>query len=795
LLKQPILQLLDFDHGFFNLRVALDCARIPIAAERSRQPRTAAQRVVSATRAGGRRRPSRRRLTVGAPEGLDLITPGRAAALAVHVLTVLSMRGAVAGGLGLFELFRDTRRHADHIGARVILFPRSPAFTTAALLTLWVGVTLELVGLPPSAQRWLADGTLGLGAADVPLAALVGAALWFGHPPKERLQSREPLRAGVGVVAGLAALALWFPALDGVRGLFPAGCQAAAPFALALAALAAVVAIPWRQACAALFMLLIAATTGAAWLASLPIAAVLLSGVAWLVFLAAFGAPFRYRIPGLDPYYADPVLAGSSPPAANKALLDPVDVLEAWRKGLPAGDKPGLVLLAASGGAYRAAFWTALILDRLALQDPRAKDGAAKAGDALNGLIGSIRVISGASGGMVAGAYLAAREEPGGEARPLAALIEDDIAKAQGNRAVVVPRDSLSAIAWRMVRDLPHVLSPCSHAEERGRTLDAQWATLSRPFGKLSAQEKAGERPSLILSPVLIESGAPMFVSNLDLGAMRRPLPGAQPSAAPGGQRSEDRRSLELFAVFPEAHDALTVATAVRLSATFPYVSPAVSLPTRPGRRVVDAGYFDNYGIDVAVGLLTTPAVRDWVVGNCAGVLILATRAFATEGADEGANEGADGDRDERQGGAQSADPTPPDRFGDRVARLFWWIGSPFEGLFSARGSTQNYRNRELVRMAQQLYGHALRDREGGGDREGGDGASAEARGVDFLRIATFRCAAPGSMSWHLSDGDMEELRKAAAAQTAEGSPVFDQICAFWSGAPSSRAGAICARR
>src|SRR5207244_764295 len=48
----------------------------------------------------------------------------------------------------------------------------------------------------------------------------------------------------------------------------------------------------------------------------------------------------------------------------------------------------------------------------------------------------------------------------------------------------------------------------------------------------------------------------------------------------------------------------VTLGTAVRLNATFPLVSPAAVLPCLPTRRVVDAGYYDNHGVDVAASWL-----------------------------------------------------------------------------------------------------------------------------------------------------------------------------------------------
>src|SRR5690348_15616845 len=80
---------------------------------------------------------------------------------------------------------------------------------------------------------------------------------------------------------------------------------------------------------------------------------------------------------------------------------------------------------------------------------------------------------------------------------------------------------------------------------------------------------------------------------------------------------------LEFFKLFPLATD-FQVATAVRMNATFPLVSPTVELPTRTRRRVVDAGYYDNYGIQVASAWLQMN--REWLVENTSGVLLVQIR-------------------------------------------------------------------------------------------------------------------------------------------------------------------------
>lgn len=78
---------------------------------------------------------------------------------------------------------------------------------------------------------------------------------------------------------------------------------------------------------------------------------------------------FKYEFKGLESYYAAwPHVSANGPPAP---LLDPERTLSAWLERQPANaGPPRLVVVAASGGAYRATFWTAIVLDRLA-SEPR----------------------------------------------------------------------------------------------------------------------------------------------------------------------------------------------------------------------------------------------------------------------------------------------------------------------------------------------------------------------------------------------------------------------------------------
>ena len=62
----------------------------------------------------------------------------------------------------------------------------------------------------------------------------------------------------------------------------------------------------------------------------------------------------------------------------------------------------------------------------------------------------------------------------------------------------------------------------------------------------------------------------------------------------------------------------------LRMSATFPYISPVVSLPSEPRIEIVDAGLRDNYGLETTLRFLKT--FNDWIAQNTSGVVIIQMR-------------------------------------------------------------------------------------------------------------------------------------------------------------------------
>ncbi len=277
-----------------------------------------------------------------------------------------------------------------------------------------------------------------------------------------------------------------------------------------------------------------------------------------------------------------------------------------WRARFPREPKPKLAVISVSGGATRSAYWVATVLDRLEEEIPGFSD--------------HVRIITGASGGMVGTACYV---------RELKDRL-DDCSRRPRRFKDLIPCDSIRpVIRFIALRDLWRSLLPIRWAMDRGIVLEDDWGSptdprLKVPIQDFARREAAGEIPSLILSPMMVNEGRRLLISNLDLWNLSG-ASGSLITEDDPGRKSHDYSltAFEFFRLFPTAKEFL-VSTAVRMSASFPYVSPAVNLPTDPPRRVVDAGYYDNYGVQVSSAWLQKNI--DWLVSNTSGVVLIQIR-------------------------------------------------------------------------------------------------------------------------------------------------------------------------
>jgi hypothetical protein len=396
--------------------------------------------------------------------------------------------------------------------------------------------------------------------------------------------------------------------------------------------------------------------------------------------------PYKMRIRALRDRYAEPSPYPPAPRDRPQAFVDLQRAIEQRGEARP------LVVVCASGGGIRAAVWTARILERL--------DGCA-------GFRPAARLATGASGGMVGAAFWVAslRSSP------------------QGAAPNGVDGDGLTAVARRLAfGDVPLAFLPFANEGNRGQALEDAWrahggAPLDATFAQLRAGEQEGRWPSLVFSPMLVEDGRRLLISNVDLTAAARNLVRWIDRPAPDIASTS---AYHLADVVPGALDEFPVRTAARLSASFPYVSPAAVLPTRPRRRVVDAGYYDNYGLSLACGWIRQSLREPWFARHVSRVLVVQIRDNVSPLSVNPDREPADQQRiaatDERALG---------------IARGLEGITTPPEGLLAARDSVMLFRNDADLEALTKLADERLHP--------------------GFLTTTVFELKGDVSLSWYLT--------------------------------------------
>lgn len=145
----------------------------------------------------------------------------------------------------------------------------------------------------------------------------------------------------------------------------------------------------------------------------------------------------------------------------------------------------------------------------------------------------------------------------------------------------MIPLDSITPVAAHIaMRDLWESLLPVRMGVDRGIVLERDWKAIDFPLRELKPFEEEGMVPSIILSPMMIEDGRRLLISKLNLWSLTH-AEGSEVTARDAGTQRcvYSLSAVEFFRLFPSAVE-FHLATGVRMSASFPYVSPAVSLPT-----------------------------------------------------------------------------------------------------------------------------------------------------------------------------------------------------------------------
>lgn len=382
-----------------------------------------------------------------------------------------------------------------------------------------------------------------------------------------------------------------------------------------------------------------------------------------------------------------------------------------------------IIVVAANGGGIQASAWAAQVLYGL---NEECKDLNKSRDD--EPFRDSLRMISSVSGGSVGSAcfvhWLANRKTA---TNPEGAAREPHVAAAMS---------SLDEVAWGLVwPDFLRALVPWLFGWliGRGRALEQAFllnsteqptarGKMDEPLSNWNRKVIEDNLPAVIMNATITETGNRLLLGTTQLTRNRN------------GQARVD--ATELHTINRVRCD-VGVATAARLSASFPYVTPAARAKAPgPLPHVVDGGYYDNYGMATLVEWLDealTSAKRE-----VESVLVIQIHGAPV-------NPGSSGDplaQDCADHQPQSRTPIASQQTAKQRAQgrdWFYQVFAPLQTLIAVRDAGQVAHNNIELELLQAKWSPTLP-----------------------VHSVTFEFCNPDvPLSWHLTPSEIDEIRQA----------------------------------
>ncbi len=374
---------------------------------------------------------------------------------------------------------------------------------------------------------------------------------------------------------------------DGERRILPGHTFASIQFAITVGLFWVALYFKSRPGDLTFYTQPLYATEAAFWAPTVTSIVLLLLLTSWALTGVAFFLD-RYRTPLFTIALAAALTSGSwsrtdyTVPTvlttATYSLATPGQVLKRF------GERP--LVVAAAGGGIQAGAWTLRVLRGI---DEHLRGG-------LRSRVAMISSVSGASmGSLYYGAYEGESSLKKAEEQALKPSL-DDVATA------LIGSDIFGIIGFRRGRDRGAALESSweqrlPEAQMNEATL-RRWSERARDFNLGPAPSRPF--PAFLFNSTIVESGRPIAFATTQL-----PTPAYrarfQKEARQYPVVESANRILRLSGSDngPARDIGLKMVTAARLSAAFPYVSPAATLdiPGVEPFHLVDGGYYDTYGL------------------------------------------------------------------------------------------------------------------------------------------------------------------------------------------------------
>lgn len=271
--------------------------------------------------------------------------------------------------------------------------------------------------------------------------------------------------------------------------------------------------------------------------------------------------------------------------------------------------KPKMVFINTSGGGLRSSLWTFYTLQYV--------------DSLLNGkLLEQTQLITGSSGGMVGAAYL----------REL--YLQKQKNKIQNyydtRYLTNISKDILNPIAFKIATSewlfplQSFYLDGKKYPKDRAYAFENRLrvntdAAFSKRLSDYHLPEANSLIPMMVFSPSIVNDGRKLIISSQPISFLTQ------------NARTNKTRYNKLFDAieysrFFEQQDASRTlfSSVLRMSATFPYISPVVSLPSEPRIEIMDAGLRDNFGLETTLKFIKI--FDDWIADNTSGIVIIQIR-------------------------------------------------------------------------------------------------------------------------------------------------------------------------
>lgn len=329
---------------------------------------------------------------------------------------------------------------------------------------------------------------------------------------------------------------------------------------------------------------------------------------------------YKHQLYGLN--YDAPKLIYSNSTVSNnvnKTIVDTdvkntIIILNKWHDKMLQNygeKKPKMIFINTAGGGLKATYWSFHLLQELEKQTGEK-------------LLDHTVLMTGASGGMLGAAYfreLYLQHHYNSAIDYLDSSYLNDVGKDLLNSVStsIVTNDIF--YPWQKIKYKNHC-----YKKDRGYMFDLNFNenthyTLSKLLTDYKAPEDSAIIPLMIVSSTIINDQRFLLFSPQGIAYLVKPY--VNNSNVYIDKLSTD--AVEYMRFFKDREAAnVNFVDVLRTNATYPYIMPAVYLPTQPQIKALDAGLRDNTGIAVAVRFYSV--FKDWIDANTSGVVFVSLR-------------------------------------------------------------------------------------------------------------------------------------------------------------------------